>query len=137
MREDLFKKFASADGIAGRKPYGFCTRMINCKGWKRLEANRMFAFQDVEQKNFNSIMRRSLVWRCKARFEDPHVIEAAYPDIHKDGVFKKDPDLEAFLTSGPAVAAGLQLQHAFEMDHGKDQCIDMIEQYVSWGSTTV
>jgi hypothetical protein len=133
LREDLFKKFASADGIAGKKPYGFCTRMIHCKGWKRLEANRMFAFQDVEQKNFNSIMRRSLVWRCKARFEDPHVIEAAYPDIHKDGVFKKDPDLEAFLTSGPAVAAGLQLQHAFEMDHGKDQCIDMIEQYVSWG----
>ena len=133
LREDLFKKFASADGIAGRKPYGFRTRMIHCKGWKRLEANRMFTFEDVDQRNFNSIMRRSLVWRCKARFEDPHVIEAAYSDIGQDGVFKKDPDLEAFLTSGPAVAAGLQLQHAFEMEHSKDECVDMIEQYVSWG----
>lgn len=42
LREDLFKKFASGDGIAGQKPYGFCTRMIHCTGWKRLEANRMF-----------------------------------------------------------------------------------------------
>ena len=29
LREDLLKKFASADGIAGRKPYGFLTRMIH------------------------------------------------------------------------------------------------------------
>ena len=29
LKEDLFKKNASADGIADRKPYGFKTRMIH------------------------------------------------------------------------------------------------------------
>ena len=133
LREDLFKKFASGDGIAGRKPYGFRTRMIHCIGWKRLEANSMFHFEDVNKHNFNAIMRRCLVWRVKARFEDPHVIEAAYKDIHRDGVFRKDPDLANFLTSPPAVAAGLQLQHAFEAEHSKQDCLDMIENYVVWG----
>lgn len=133
LREDLFKKFASGDGIAGRKPYGFRTRMIHCVGWKRLEANSMFHFEDVNKHNFNAIMRRCLVWRVKARFEDPHVIEAAYKDIHRDGVFRKDPDLANFLTSPPAVAAGLQLQHAFEAEHSKQECLDMIENYVVWG----
>lgn len=133
LREDLFKKFASGDGIAGRKPYGFRTRMIHCIGWKRLEANSMFHFEDVNKHNFNAIMRRCLVWRVKARFEDPHVIEAAYKDIHRDGVFRKDPDLANFLTSPPAVAAGLQLQHAFEAEHNKQDCLDMIENYVVWG----
>lgn len=93
----------------------------------------MFTIEGVNQKNFNSIMRRSLVWRCKARFEDPHVIDAAYPDISKDGVFRKDPDLEAFLTSGPAVAAALQMQHAFEMEYSKEECVRMIEEFVTWG----
>ena len=129
----MFKKFASADGIAGRKPYGFCTRMIHCVGWKRLEANRMFCFDDVDKRNFNAILRRSLVWRVKARFEDPHVLQGAYSDISKDGVFPKDPDLQAFLTSGPAVAACLQIQHAFEMKFNKDDCINIIENYVSFG----
>lgn len=127
LREDLFKKFASADGIAGRKPYGFKTHMIHCIGWKRLEANRMFHFDDVDARNFNAILRRSFVWRVKARFEDPHVIAEAYEDIHKDGVFPKDPDLAVFLTSPPAVGAGLQIQHAFEAEYSKQDCVNMIE----------
>ena len=49
--------------------------MIQCVGWKRLEANRMFKFQDVSKKDFNAVLRRSLVWRVKARFEDPDAIE--------------------------------------------------------------
>ena len=133
LREDLFKKFASADGIAGRKPYGFKTRMIHCIGWKRLEANRMFHFDDVDARNFNAILRRSFDWRVKARFEDPHVIAEAYEDIHKDGVFPKDPDLAVFLTSPPAVGAGLQIQHAFEAEYSKQDCVNMIENYVTWG----
>lgn len=107
--------------------------MIHCCGWKRLEANRMFSFDSVGEKNFNSNLRRALVYRIKARFEDPHVIEAAYDDIHKDGVFPKDPDLHHFLTSSAAVAAGLQLQHGFEMKFDKQQCIDLIENYVNFG----
>ena len=133
LREDLYKKFASADGIAGRKPYGFRTRMIHCVGWKRLEANRMFRFADVGKKDFNAIMRRSLVWRVKSRFEDPQAIQGAYEDIHKDGVFVRDPDLADFIKSGSATAAGIQLQHAFEASHSKEQCLEMIENYVVWG----
>ena len=133
LREDLFKKFASADGISGRKPYGFKTRMIHCIGWKRLEANRMFSFTQVDKKKFNAIMRRSLVWRVKARFEDPQVIANTYEDIYKDGIFARDPDLHDFLTSSPAAAAGLQLQHAFEAEHSKQQCLDIIEDYVVFG----
>ena len=34
MREDLFKKTMSADGIAGRKPYGTTTKMMVLEGWK-------------------------------------------------------------------------------------------------------
>ena len=73
LKEDLFKKFASGDGIAGRKPYGFKTRMIHCTGWKRLEANRMFTLSGVTKRDFNSIFRRAFVWQVKSRFEDPHV----------------------------------------------------------------
>lgn len=34
---DLFKKTVSGDGIAGRKPYGYTTRMFQIVGWKCLE----------------------------------------------------------------------------------------------------
>ena len=93
----------------------------------------MLQFDEVDARNFNAILRRSLVWRVKARFEDAHVITEAYEDIHRDGIFAKDPDLVDFLTSLPAVSAGLQIQHAFEADFGKQACLDMIEDYVAWG----
>ena len=35
LRDDLFKKTLSGDGIAGRKPYGLVTRMMCVIGWKR------------------------------------------------------------------------------------------------------
>ena len=35
----------------------------------------MFKFQDVSEKDFNAVFRRSLVWRVKTRFEDPEAIE--------------------------------------------------------------
>eukprot|EP00435_Cladocopium_sp_Y103_P038419 s1353_g10.t1 len=133
LREDLFKKFASGDGIAGRKPYGFRTRMIRCIGWKRLEANKLLKFAGVSNKEFNTILRRAFVWKCKARFEDPDALAKTYQDIDKDGIFPKDPDLGEFLISGPAIAAALQLQHAFEMKHDKEDCRNLIEQYVVWG----
>lgn len=49
--------------------------MIECRGWKRLEANRMFKFQQVGKKDFNAILRRSFVYRILARFEDPKAVE--------------------------------------------------------------
>ena len=69
----------------------------------------------------------------KARFEDPHLLQPTYADIDKDGVCPKDPDLSRFLTSPPAVAAALQIQHGFESKYGKQECLDMVENYVTWG----
>ena len=68
-----------------------------------------------------------------ARFEDAHALSHAPKDIGQDGIFPKDPDLEDFLVSGPAIAAGLQLQHAFEAEFTKQDCMDMIENYAAFG----
>ena len=38
---NVYKKCMSAEGISGRKPYGLRTHMIERRGWKRLEANRV------------------------------------------------------------------------------------------------
>ena len=35
VREDLLKKFCSADGLAGRLPYGVLTKMFKITGWKK------------------------------------------------------------------------------------------------------
>ncbi len=133
LREDLYKKTMSADGIAGRKPYGIRTRMLEVVGWKRLEANRLIQFAGVSERNFQSIYRRSFVWKPKARFLDPEYLKAHYPDHAVDGIFPKNPSLKKQITSGPAIAAGLQHQHGFELHHSKQDSIDMIEQYAALG----
>ena len=78
-----FQKFVSGDGIAGRKPYGFCTRMVHCLGWKLLEAHCLFTLDDVDKSNFNAVLRRSLDWRVKACVEDPQVLESASADLRR------------------------------------------------------
>jgi hypothetical protein len=133
MREDLFKKTMSADGIAGRKPYGITTRMLEVNGWKRLEVNKIMRFCGVTNGNFNSILRRSLVWKPKARFLNRAYLQEHYPDSGKDGIFPADSELKQFLTSGPAILAGLRLQHGFEYRHGSDECRAIIEQYAALG----
>ena len=133
LREDLFKKFMSAEGIADRKPYGMQTRMIRCNGWKRIEANRMISLNGVEEHEFNAILRRGFCWQVKSQFEDKAAVDKLHDDVHRDGIFPKDPDLKEFLISGPAILAALQLQHAFESKHTKAQCLDMIEQWAYFG----
>ena len=131
MREDLFKKNMSADGIAGRRPYGLQTRMIELVGWKRYEVNSMIRFASVCERNFPSANRRGMVWHPKARFIDEAIIAGPYPDANRDGYFKKDEELKAFLKSPPCVAAALRLQHAFETSHGPHDCRQMIEDLAS------
>ena len=133
LREDLFKKTMSADGIAGRKPYGFTTRMLQCEGWKRLEVNKLIRFVGVTEENFNSILRRALVWKPKARFYDAAYLQKHYPDHELDGIFCKDPALKKVLQSGPAVLAGLRIQHGFELKYSKERCREIIETYASLG----
>ena len=88
-REDLFKKFMSGEGIAGRKPYGMQTRMIRCIAWKRMEANRALEIQGVSEDDFNSILRRGFVWRIKPQFEERTVIDQLHADVHRDGISQK------------------------------------------------
>lgn len=134
---DLFKKTMSGDGIAGRKPYGFTTKMFHLIGWKRLEINRMPRFAGITAANFNSIFRRGLLWQAKARFHPPHVLATLHADHELDGHFAADPSLKQFLSSLPSAAAGLRLQHAFEAVTGKQDCLDLIENYVSGGDESL
>jgi hypothetical protein len=133
MRDDLYKKTMSADGISGRKPYGISTRMYNITGWKRIELNKMLGFYGITEANFASILRRSFVWKPKGRFLDPHYLARHYPDSALDGVFPKNPHLKQFLMSGPAVAAALQMQHGFETKYSQSECEFMIEEYCELG----
>ncbi len=120
-------------GIAGRRPYGISTKMLELIGWTRFELNRVLRFQGVTEQNFQSILRRSFVWKPKARFFDPSFLDAHYPNHADDGVFKKDAPLNKFLVSGPAIAAGLMMQHGFEASHSRDQCAAIIEEYAALG----
>ena len=47
MRQDLVKKFATGEGIAGRMPYGILTKLFHILGWKRLEMNKLLVFSEV------------------------------------------------------------------------------------------
>jgi len=130
MREDLFKKTMSGDAVAGRKPYGYSTKMLELVGWKRLECNRMFRFSSVSERNFHSILRRSFVWTPKARFFDKSYLQERYPDSAADGIFPADDTLRDRLRSGPCVAAALRIQHAFELENSRQQCRELIESWV-------
>ncbi|CAE7650574.1 unnamed protein product [Symbiodinium sp. CCMP2592] len=99
---------------------------------KRLELNRMMMFAGVNIGNFNSILRRALVWKAKARFLPAQYLRN-HPDHEKAGIFVADPSLSKFLSSPQASIAGLRLQHAFELQFNKEQCYQLIEDYVSSG----
>ena len=92
-------------------------------------------FKNIEEGNFNSIMRRSLVWRPKPLFVDDEWLQAHYPDSHLDGIFAKDIGLREFLESGPAIAVSLRNQHGFEAVHNRDKCRALIEEYAVAGLT--
>ena len=135
FREDLYKKMISADDLAGRKPYGYVTRMLRITGWKRIETNAVMTFKGVAESNFNSVLRRSLVWNPQSVFVDKEFLDKSYPDAAPDGIFPKDPCLREFLESGPAIAASLHQQLGFERRHSRDVCRKMIEAYAASGCT--
>ena len=101
-------------------------------GWTRLEVNGIMQFLGVRNRNFNSMFRRSFVWKAKARFVHKKFL-SNYLDHEKDGIFEADPSLSKFLTTSQASAAGLRIQRAFERDHSKDDCYQLIENYCNGG----
>ena len=68
LREDLLKKFATAEGITGRLPYAVLTKLVKLIGWKRIELNKLFKFDDITDNNLESIVRGCAVIRILARF---------------------------------------------------------------------
>ena len=94
--------------------------------WKRIETNQIMSFRNVEERNFNSILRRCLVWIPKAMFVDADCL-ADYQDAPSAGIFPKDPTLRSFLESGPAIAASLRMQHGFETTHSREDCYKVID----------
>jgi len=78
-------------------------------------------------------MRRALVWVAKGRFVDKESLHASYKDHELDGIFWADPDLRTFVTSMPAIAAALVIQHGFESEYSEAQCQRLIEDYVKRG----
>ena len=135
FQQDLYKKFMSADDLAGRKPYGFVTKMMRVTGFKRIETNKIMTFRNVMEANFNSIYRRCLVWNPKPIFLESTSFGEGYPDPSADGIFQKDPSLRGFFESGPAIAAALEQQHGFESHYPRQACFQMIEDYALSGLT--
>ena len=48
-------------------------------------------------------------------------------------VFERDPDMEAFYTYGPAIAAGVKLQHGLEHEHDVSACRRLITHFTRQG----
>ena len=94
-----------------------------------IQLDRMFSIVG----NFQSVMRRSLVWKPKARFQADAVLKQAHADHELDGHFLADPSLKQFLISAPACAAGLRIQHAFELQHSQTDCVQIIDDYATGG----
>ena len=92
LREDILKQFATAEGIAGRLPYGLITKMISLVGWKRIECNKLFRFDDIAEENIESIIRRCAIVRVQAKFFDKMVLERHCPDHEQYGIFAREPD---------------------------------------------
>lgn len=132
VREDLFKNWVSADGIFGRLPYQIATKVISLVGWKRMELNRLIKFQGIDESNFHSIFRRCRLIRSKARFVEAAALKDI-PDPANAGFFLRQPDLKEFLQSGPAVAAGLRIQHSFETAHSRNDCELLISSFIYGG----
>eukprot|EP00973_Karenia_brevis_P036526 5035764-Karenia_brevis.AAC.1 len=101
LREDSLKKFVTREGVTGRLPYAILTRLFCIIGWKRIECNRLFKFDEITESNYESIFRRCAVVRILARFFEPAFLERNLPDHEKCGIFKREDDAKDSLTSEP------------------------------------
>ena len=106
------------------------TPMIYFVGWALYDLNSMFQMCGVDERNFQSALRRVFLWEPKARFIDAEVIKGV-PGCHLDGHFAKDEELKIFFRAGPSAAAALRLLNAFEVSHSAQECRQMIEPYAA------
>ena len=135
FREDLYKKVASADGIAGRMPYGIQTRNVELPSWTRFELNSLLKFLNVSEATFNTVFRRSLVVHFRSQFMDRKFLEATMgmSEAAQTGLCPRESEAKARIISGPAIAASLRIQLGFEMTHSLQACKDLLDDYVLRG----
>ena len=114
-------------------PYGVITKLFRVIGWKRVELNSMINFDGVQENNFESILRRFAIISLHSRLVEPGTLDGFPFGPPTAGVFERDPDLEAFYVSGPAIAAGLKIQHGFERLHNLAACRAEIIRYTRQG----
>ena len=68
MRQDLVKKCATGEGIAGRMPYGILTKLFHILGWKRLEMNKRLVFSVVPLPEDMSSILGSMRLSCEPSY---------------------------------------------------------------------
>ena len=125
---DLYKKTMSADGIMGRKPW------IQRQNVPYYWVDSARAQSDHEVYWCWQQYIQLYVPTCLGvdRFIRKKFL-AAYEDHEPDGIFEANPSLNKFLTTSQASIAGLRLQGAFERDHSKADCYQLIEDYCNGG----
>ncbi len=74
-----------------------------------MEVNQFLQFDGVNESNLESIIRRMAIIRIQARFFEQQYIDNHFSGPEKYGIFARDPSAQDFMTSKPAVAAGLRL----------------------------
>ena len=107
--------------------------MIHLSRWKRMEVNSALEFYDIQEADYESIMRRSCVIEIYARFFDQAYLSAHLPNHEEYGIFARKPHLESAFTTLPYAGAWNVTQHAFEEQHGHQQCVDIIVSFCRGG----
>ena len=99
----------------------------------RFELNHMPDFRGVMEKDVESIIRRSLVIKFRARFFPKLYLDKCLPNHEKYGIFARDEGLSDFLESGVGRAAGCQTFYAWEADNGEESAMNEIDHYCRCG----
>ena len=133
IRDDLVKKFATAEGLSGRLPYGRLTQLLRIVGWKRIELNRIFHFEEITEQNIESILRRFAVIKIHAKFYEKQYLDKHLADHEQYGIFAREKDAKAFLTSSQGVVAGLRIHQVFAEENSLQQLDDKIIKFTRCG----
>ena len=131
------KKICSADPISCRLPYAKSTKMVSVRGMLRFELNRPLTFANIEEPNWDSIFRRSLVIEMKAMFF-PAVEFGKIPVERREaaGNSLKGDTLKKFPESGPAALAFIRALYRYMNDSTIEESMAKIDLYArSEGAT--
>lgn len=135
VRKAMLKKMLTSEGIAGHLPYAMLTRMVKRIGWKRVELDKLFRVDDIDDTHFEIIGRRCAVIRILAKLCGPSYQRRNYTALNHEqyGICAREADAGVCLTCPPGVLAGRSIQHAFAEDHQEQDSRAIMEGYTSCG----